>query len=488
MKKTVNCVIWIEQISTIPGRSRMSLSDICGQQHQQEQQKLRKILLWGLLGSVGVHAIGFSLSQFSFWQAATEELSPIELIVTEAIPDDPETLVEPEQPTELSTETNDPAPPAASAPPRPAAVVAPPTLAPPPVESVTPDSPEPDTQAESDLEEAVAAEDVDEESPEGAEQEAPEVVEEAPEAVDLDAIAAELDAPQVESQTERLRDLLQRLREAQAQGNSNGAETDPGPSTTAGRGNVPEAPAGNDTGVAAAPSNTSGSGQGQGNRTVACQNCVRPSYPQSALNAGAEGQPMVNVDINPDGSVRNVTLTRSSGNAAIDQAAIQAARQSRFQPIAGGATSVPIEYDLTIEGSRRNRDARRRGERQSVEVPTPPPAADTPEPPPAAATPAPEPSAEEADTPPTAETPAPPAPASTAPEPAASEPSPPPASTPEPNQGGASPERTTPAPEPATPAAPLPVAPPPVTPPPATPPPATPPSPVEPPPASDEAN
>ena len=104
---------------------------------------------------------------------------------------------------------------------------------------------------------------------------------------------------------------------------------------------------------------------------MACQNCVRPEYPESALESGAEGQPVVSVDINPDGSVRSVTLTRSSGNPAIDQAAIQAARNSRFQPVSGGA-SVPIEYDLTIEGSRRNREAQRRGERQSVEVPTEP--------------------------------------------------------------------------------------------------------------------
>jgi TonB family protein len=134
---------------------------------------------------------------------------------------------------------------------------------------------------------------------------------------------------------------------------------------------------------------TSGRGQGQGSRTVACQNCVRPSYPQSALAAGVEGQPRVSVDINPDGSVRSVTLIRSSGNPAIDQAVMRAARRSRFQPIAGGA-SVPIDYDLMIEGSRRHRDARRRGERQAVDLPPQAaPTAETPETPSGAATSAP---------------------------------------------------------------------------------------------------
>jgi TonB family protein len=111
-------------------------------------------------------------------------------------------------------------------------------------------------------------------------------------------------------------------------------------------------------------------GRGQGSRTVACQQCLRPEYPQSALEAGIEGQPRVNVEINPDGTVARVTLIRSSGNAAIDQAAIQAAQRSRFQPVAGGAT-VPIEYDLNIAGSQRHQNAQQRGERYSTEVPTP---------------------------------------------------------------------------------------------------------------------
>ncbi|MGB6013662.1 MAG: energy transducer TonB, partial [Nodosilinea sp.] len=186
---------------------------------------------------------------------------------------------------------------------------------------------------------------------------------------------------------ERLRDLLQRRREAE------GETAAAPPATSSSDSSEPSASDSTETAetTAARPStgtsngdnpSASRNGQGQSSRTVACQNCVRPSYPQSALDAGAEGQPTVSVDINPDGSVRSVTLTRSSGNPAIDQAAIQAARNSRFQPVSGGA-SVPIEYDLTIEGSRRNRDARRRGDRQAVELlpePTPTPATATTKP------------------------------------------------------------------------------------------------------------
>ena len=361
----------------------MSLSNLCFKQHEQNQARLKQLLLWGLLGSVGVHAIALGLSQFNFGQVATDEITPIELIVTDSLTEplsaEPEVLPDPTQPAELSTQTNDPAVTTASAPPR-AAVVAPPAPVTSPVEPVAVDIPAPleDTQTESALEELrPTAED----EPTLGEEEPTETAEEILEKLEPEAVATEPS----DSQAERLRDLLQRLRDSQADAGPSNADA-PTESATANGGTVPDAPVGDRQGVAAAPSTTNGSGQGQGPRTVACQTCVRPSYPQSALAAGAEGQPMVRVDINPDGSVRSVTLTRSSGNAEIDQAAIQAARNSRFQPVAGGA-SVPIEYDLTIDGSRRNRDARRRGERQTVEVPTEPTStAETADRPPAAAT------------------------------------------------------------------------------------------------------
>lgn len=417
----------------------MSLSEICIQQHEHDQKKLKRLLLWGLLGSLGAHGVGLSLSQFNLGQAATDELTPIELIVTdslaEPLPDEPEVLPDPTQPAELSTQTNDPAAAPASAPPR-AAVVAPPAPVTPPVAPIAPDRPEPveDTQAESALEEPQPT--VEEEPiPSDAEAaEAAEAAEEVPEEVEPETVATE----PTESQSERLRDLLQRLRDSQADAGTSTAAA-PTESTTAGGGTVPNAPAGDSPGVAAAPSTTNGSGQGQGSRTVVCQNCVRPSYPQSALAAGAEGQPIVSVDINPDGSVRSVTLTRSSGNPAIDQAAIQAARNSRFQPVAGGA-SVPIEYDLTIDGSRRNRDARRRGERQVVEVPTEPTAETVDTTPAAAISPNPDASGNGADD----------APATPATPPAASE-----ASVPEPAEI----EPSDSAPEPAIAPAPAPISP-----------------------------
>ncbi|MBD1918256.1 MULTISPECIES: energy transducer TonB [Cyanophyceae] len=376
----------------------MSLSNLCFEQHQQDQVKLRKLLLWGLLGSVGVHAIALGLSQTNLWQDADEaNVLPIELIVTEPLVETPEPeVLDPTQPAELSTETNAPAAPAPTAPapspkaavvtaPRPVAIAEPQIPEPAEPEPTEPEPVEPEPQAETEVESALEVPE-EEDVPKDEEEETPEAGL-PPETVEPEETTADADAEPTDpdlatafensSQFERLRDFLRSQREGEATTNAPGdgnpdsagpaasGSTD-GAETTAAR---PGTGSGTGTGSAetANPSG-GGSGQGQGSRTVACQDCVRPDYPQSALDAGAEGQPMVSVDINPDGSVRSVTLTRSSGNPAIDQAAIQAARNSRFQPVNGGA-SVPIEYDLTIEGSRRNRDARRRGDRQAVELP-----------------------------------------------------------------------------------------------------------------------
>ncbi|MBD1874930.1 TonB family protein [Nodosilinea sp. FACHB-131] len=511
----------------------MSLSEICSQQHQHEQQKLRKILLWGILGSVGVHGVGLGLSQLDFWQRlAADDIEPIELVVVEPLPDTPEAIPDPNLPAEISTEVNDSAPGGGAggnftaaqvtAPPAPARVA-------PPVERVESEpEPERNTQADSVVEEPETEPEISEtEEPETEpeiSEEEPETEPETSETEDLEQEA--LTAESTESQAENLRDFLQRLRDAQAQtaadsaaagdgvaGDGNGVATAPsngsggsgsgsgtGSGSGSGSGTGSGSGSGSGNGTGSGSGSGSGSGTGQGSRTVACQNCVRPAYPQSALDAGAEGQPMVSVDINPDGSVRSVTLTRSSGNPAIDQAAIQAARNSQFQPVSGGA-SVPIEYDLTIEGSRRNRDARRRGDRQAVELPpeatpTPETAATepspepttTPAPPVDAAEPAPTPTPsatsepepaepEPVETEPAEAEPAEPAePEPAKPEPVEPEPapaSPPPVQSPTPPPAPSAP----PAPVPAAPAAPppAPVAPP--SPPPASPPPAAEPAP-----------
>ena len=340
----------------------MSLSDFCNEQHEREQTGLRKLLLLGLVGSVGTHVMLFGMMAWLGQRTAQAEPSPIELLVMEPQPEPiPEETAE-MAPAEVGQQTNNPAPAA------PASVAAAPTP-PPPAELVEPEPvvpDEPTTEVESDLTVPEEPEETEEEPEE--EEETAESPEEPEEELEV-ATLPEIDT----SQFERLRQSLQSYfegNEAESATNEGSTGTDPTAPAVDSDGDAETIT--RHRGLDGNPGGTNesgnGTGQGQGSRTVACQNCVLPEYPQSAIDAGVEATPGVQVDINPDGSVRSVTLVQSSGNPAIDQAAMEAARNSSFQPVSGGA-SVPIVYDMVLEGSERSREATQRGDRRTVEVP-----------------------------------------------------------------------------------------------------------------------
>ncbi len=58
----------------------------------------------------------------------------------------------------------------------------------------------------------------------------------------------------------------------------------------------------------------------------------QPKYPERARQAGIEGQVVVKALLNIDGTVMDVEVLKSSGNDALDEAAVSAARQARFTP------------------------------------------------------------------------------------------------------------------------------------------------------------
>jgi len=61
-------------------------------------------------------------------------------------------------------------------------------------------------------------------------------------------------------------------------------------------------------------------------------NRVEPNFPEVAINQGVEGTVIVLVTIGPDGVPSDVRVWQSSGNAALDRAAMQAAQQSTYAP------------------------------------------------------------------------------------------------------------------------------------------------------------
>ena len=100
-------------------------------------------------------------------------------------------------------------------------------------------------------------------------------------------------------------------------------------------------------------------------RVVKCLSCPKPKYPKRALQQGVEGEPKVLITINDNGRVQAVELKRSSGNAEIDRAALEASRRSHFQAIPGGAT-VPISYSIVLRGSTKHQKAIKERENQQI--------------------------------------------------------------------------------------------------------------------------
>lgn len=57
-----------------------------------------------------------------------------------------------------------------------------------------------------------------------------------------------------------------------------------------------------------------------------------PKYPELAKQAGIEGTTVIKMLVDIDGTVREVKILKSSGNQMLDQAALVAAKKSKFTP------------------------------------------------------------------------------------------------------------------------------------------------------------
>ena len=68
-----------------------------------------------------------------------------------------------------------------------------------------------------------------------------------------------------------------------------------------------------------------------------------PVYPERARRAGVEGVVGVRIALAPDGAVRQVELTQSSGSRHLDEAALAAARASTFSPASRNWSPVGAE-------------------------------------------------------------------------------------------------------------------------------------------------
>lgn len=73
-----------------------------------------------------------------------------------------------------------------------------------------------------------------------------------------------------------------------------------------------------------------------------------PTYPQSALSRYQEGEVLVNVEVQPDGHVGEVTVASSSGHKALDQAAIHAIENWTFAVDRLDGSPVPTFVEIPV--------------------------------------------------------------------------------------------------------------------------------------------
>ena len=117
------------------------------------------------------------------------------------------------------------------------------------------------------------------------------------------------------------------------QGSGHGSGVGPGTGSGSGGGN------GSGHGTGNGSVTGSGSGGGSGNASVAIMprivRKIDPVYPAAERNAGITGSGVVRLLVNTNGTVDEVTLVSSSGNANLDQAGINAAYKWRFTSAVG---------------------------------------------------------------------------------------------------------------------------------------------------------
>jgi protein TonB len=77
---------------------------------------------------------------------------------------------------------------------------------------------------------------------------------------------------------------------------------------------------------------------------------VSPIYPADALAAGVEGQVVLEAVVATDGSVRDITITRSV--AMLDGAAADAVRQWLFTPTTLNGAPVEVLMTVTVNFAR----------------------------------------------------------------------------------------------------------------------------------------
>jgi TonB family protein len=181
-----------------------------------------------------------------------------------------------------------------------------------------------------------------------------------------------------------LRGVLSELRDSKASqnagggGGASGVLTGSGSGVGLGTGSGTGSGSGSGTGSGIGSGTGSGIGNGVGNRppvatapTVptppkintsgnsrsTCRRNCNFKYPTSLRGQKVEGSPVLKLELDGEGNVTNVRLTRSSGNSTLDEAALSQAREIK---VSGGRKESTLIPNFVLDGSRRQQEVRER--------------------------------------------------------------------------------------------------------------------------------
>ena len=80
----------------------------------------------------------------------------------------------------------------------------------------------------------------------------------------------------------------------------------------------------------------------------------QPAYPALARRLGIEGLVLVRVQVSAAGVPEQVSVAQSSGAGSLDEEALRAVRESRFEPARRGDTAVAHVVEVPIRFRLRN--------------------------------------------------------------------------------------------------------------------------------------
>ncbi len=100
--------------------------------------------------------------------------------------------------------------------------------------------------------------------------------------------------------------------------------------------------------------------------------CAQPVYPPEAFAAGTTGSVLLKIAVTADGRSERVDVSKTSGNAQLDAAAVEAMRQCRFSPATKNGAAVAsahvLRYTFRIDDSTPEQIAARARLKAIIEV------------------------------------------------------------------------------------------------------------------------